>query len=54
MVSYIGQWKRIQELGPAANGNKNEKDKENKLGQCFKYCSKRATSEDILVVASLK
>jgi len=54
MISYIGQWKRIQELGPAANGNTNEKDKENILGQCLKYCSKRATGADILAVACVK
>jgi len=44
MISYIGQWKRIQELGPAANGSKNEKDKENILGQCLKCCNKWATN----------
>jgi hypothetical protein len=35
MVSYIGQWKRIQELGPAANGSENENDKAKKVRLVF-------------------
>lgn len=29
--SYIGQWKRIQELGPAANGKEKEKENDKEL-----------------------